>query len=79
MYGHGISTEGEIIDLGVENNLIEKSGSWYSYDGDRIGQGKENVRQYLIENPKIKEEIKQKILDITIPSVSKKKNSSNGK
>ena len=79
LYGHGISTEGEIIDLGVENNLIEKSGSWYSYDGDRIGQGKENVRGYLIENPKIKEEIKQKILDITIPSVSKKKNSSNGK
>ena len=79
LYGHGISTEGEIIDLGVENNLIEKSGSWYSYDGDRIGQGKENVRGYLIENPKIKEEIKQKILDIMIPSVSKKKNSSNGK
>ena len=79
LYGHGISTEGEIIDLGVENNLIEKSGSWYSYDGDRIGQGKENVRGYLIENPKIKEEIKQKILDIMIPSVSKKKNSANGK
>ena len=79
LYGHGISTEGEIIDLGVENNLIEKSGSWYSYNGDRIGQGKENVREYLIENPKIKEEIKQKILDTMIPSVSKKKNSTNGK
>ena len=79
LYGHGISTEGEIIDLGVENNLIEKSGSWYSYDGDRIGQGKENVREYLIENPKIKEEIKQKILDTMIPSASKKKNSTNGK
>ena len=79
MYGHGISTEGEIIDLGVENNLIEKSGSWYSYDGDRIGQGKENVREYLIENPEIKEEIKQKILDTMIPSASKKKNSTNGK
>ena len=75
----GISTEGEIIDLGVENNLIEKSGSWYSYDGDRIGQGKENVREYLIENPKIKEEIKKKILDTMIPSASKKKNSTNGK
>ena len=79
LYGHGISAEGEIIDLGVENNLIEKSGSWYSYDGDRIGQGKENVREYLIENPKIKEEIKQKILDTMIPSASKKKNSTNGK
>ena len=53
LYGHGISTEGEIIDMGVESNLIEKSGSWYSYDGDRIGQGKENVREFLADNPKI--------------------------
>ena len=53
IYGHGISTEGEIIDMGVEHDLIEKSGSWYSYDGDRIGQCKENVREFLSENPKI--------------------------
>jgi len=78
LYGHGISTEGEIIDLGVENNLIEKSGSWYSYEGDRIGQGKENVRQFLIENPEIKDDIKQKILEAMLPSASKKKNSTNG-
>ncbi len=78
LYGHGISTEGEIIDLGVENNLIEKSGSWYSYEGDRIGQGKENVRHFLIENPEIKDDIKEKILEIMLPSVSKKKNSTNG-
>ncbi|GIS41538.1 MAG: hypothetical protein Ct9H90mP13_13840 [Pseudomonadota bacterium] len=61
LYGHGISTEGEIIDMGVENNLIEKSGSWYSYDGDRIGQGKENVREFLADNPKIAKALAKKI------------------
>jgi len=61
LYGHGISTEGEIIDMGVENNLIEKSGSWYSYDGDRIGQGKENVREFLVDNPKIAKALAKKI------------------
>ena len=66
LYGHGISTEGEIIDMGVENNLIEKSGSWYSYNGDRIGQGKENVREFLIENPKIAKELTDKIRQIMI-------------
>ena len=66
LYGHGISTEGEIIDMGVENNLIEKSGSWYSYNGDRIGQGKENVREFLVENPKIAKELTEKIRQIMI-------------
>jgi recombination protein RecA len=47
MYGQGISREGEIIEMGVAQNIIEKSGSWYSYKGERIGQGKENVRAYL--------------------------------
>ena len=61
LYGHGISTEGEIIEMGVENNLIEKSGSWYSYDGDRIGQGKENVREFLSDNPKIAKALVKKI------------------
>ncbi|MDG2297058.1 MAG: recombinase RecA [Gammaproteobacteria bacterium] len=78
LYGHGISTEGELIDMGVENNLIEKSGSWYSYNEERIGQGKENVRIFLLDNPKIASNIKQKILEITLPSVAKK-NSKNGK
>ena len=58
LYGHGISTEGELIDIGVENNLIEKSGSWYSYNGERIGQGKENVRIFLMDNPKIASTLK---------------------
>ena len=78
LYGHGISTEGELIDIGVENNLIEKSGSWYSYNGERIGQGKENVRIFLIDNPKIASNLKQKILEIILPSVAKK-DSKNGK
>jgi recombination protein RecA len=51
MYGTGISREGEIIELGVQQGLIEKSGSWYSYNGERIGQGKENVRTFLQQNP----------------------------
>lgn len=57
MYGEGISKLGEIIDLGVKANIIEKSGSWYAYDGNKIGQGKENVRQFLKDNPEISEKI----------------------
>src|SRR5579871_5453023 len=57
MYGAGISREGEIIEMGVQQNLIEKSGSWYTYKDTRIGQGKDNVRQYLKENPHMAEEI----------------------
>lgn len=51
LYGEGISHEGELIDLGVANNLIDKAGAWYSYNGERIGQGKENARQFLRDNP----------------------------
>jgi recombination protein RecA len=61
MYGHGISREGEIIDMGVEADIVEKSGSWYSYNGDRIGQGKDNVRDFLKENPAIAQDIESKI------------------
>jgi recombination protein RecA len=57
MYGQGISREGEIIELGVLHNLIEKSGSWYSYNGERIGQGKENVRTYLQQHKETAREI----------------------
>jgi len=57
LYGEGTSHEGEIIDLGVKHGLIEKSGAWYSYNGDRVGQGKENVRNHLRENPDITDEI----------------------
>jgi recombination protein RecA len=61
MYGAGISREGEIIDMGVEADIVEKSGSWYSYNGDRIGQGKDNVREFLKENPTIAQDIEAKI------------------
>ena len=61
LYGEGISREGEIIELGVAHNIIEKSGAWYSYGKDRIGQGKDNTRDWLRENPKIADEIEAKI------------------
>jgi len=61
MYGGGISKEGEIIDLGSKCEVVEKSGSWYSYNGERIGQGRENVKDYLKANPKIAKEIEDKI------------------
>lgn len=61
MYGTGISMEGELIDLGSESNIIEKSGAWYAYKGEKIGQGKENVKEYLKSNPKVKEEILKKV------------------
>ncbi len=53
LYGEGVSREGEIIELGVKHGFIDKAGAWYSYQGDRIGQGKENVRNFLKENPDI--------------------------
>ena len=61
MYGQGVSIEGEIVDLGAEIDVLEKSGAWYAYNGEKIGQGRENVKEYLKENPDIKEEIEQKI------------------
>jgi recombination protein RecA len=61
LYGEGISREGEIIELGVQHNIIEKSGAWYSYGKDRIGQGKDNTREYLRENPKMANEIESRI------------------
>jgi recombination protein RecA len=57
LYGEGISREGDLIDLGVARNVVEKSGSWFSYKGDRIGQGRENSRQFLKDNPDIREKI----------------------
>ncbi|MGJ8559235.1 MAG: recombinase RecA [Litorimonas sp.] len=62
MYGEGISKTGELIDMGVLADVIEKSGSWYSYGDERIGQGRENVRKFLIEHPEMMAEIEQKIL-----------------
>jgi recombination protein RecA len=67
MYGTGISREGEIIDLGVREGMVAKSGSWYSYKEDRIGQGKDNARQYLIDNPDIAAEIEAGIRAKLLP------------
>ena len=67
LYGHGVSREGELIDLGVAHNLVEKSGSWYSYNGERIGQGKENVRTHLLAHPEIITELDQKLREILLP------------
>ena len=62
MYGEGISKTGEILDLASKDGIVEKSGAWYSYNGDRIGQGRENSKTFLNENPEILEEIKTKLL-----------------
>ncbi len=68
LYGEGISREGEIIDFGVELGLVDKAGSWYSYAGDKIGQGKDNVRNFLKENPKISAEIEGQIREALLPT-----------
>ncbi|MCG8486866.1 MAG: recombinase RecA [Candidatus Thiodiazotropha sp.] len=68
LYGEGISHQGEIIELGVQQGIVDKSGAWYSYNGDRIGQGKENVRNFLKENPDIADEIETRIRAELLPS-----------
>lgn len=70
MYGEGVSREGEIIDLGVEAGIVEKTGAWYSYNGEKLGQGKENVKLLLKENIELRDEIEQKVreyYDIALP------------
>jgi len=72
LYGEGISREGELIELGVEHGLVKKSGAWYSYGDDRIGQGKDNVRQFLKDNPDmaadIERQVREKLLPKTMPA-----------
>jgi recombination protein RecA len=67
LYGEGISREGEIIDLGVKADVIEKSGAWYSYEGNRVGQGKDNVRVFLKENPDLAQAIEARIREQLLP------------
>jgi len=71
LYGEGVSRLGEVIDLGVQTNLIEKSGAWYSYGGNRIGQGKDNVRSYLREHLSLAEEIESKIRAQLLPQTAR--------
>jgi len=73
LYGEGISREGELIELGVEHKIIKKSGAWYSYGDDRIGQGRDNVRQFLRDNPEMADEIEKKIRAILLPKPEEKK------
>ena len=68
MYGKGVSSEGCIIDLGVENNIIDKSGSWFAYNGAKIAQGRDAAKQYLIDHPDVREEIEEKIRDSYMPA-----------
>ena len=69
LYGEGISREGELIDMGSDNKIVEKSGAWYSYGGERIGQGKDNARQYLKDNPSVAKEIEEKLRIALAPAV----------
>ena len=62
MYGEGISAESSLVNVGTDMNILEKSGSWYSYKGERIAQGKENVKKYLAENPAVADEIREQIM-----------------
>jgi len=68
LYGEGISRLGELIDMGVEYDMVNKAGSWYSYNDERIGQGKENARAYLLENPEMANEIDQRLREQLLPS-----------
>lgn len=64
MFGEGISTQGDILDLAAENNIINKSGAWYAYDGNKIGQGRENAKQYLKDNPQVCAEVERKVREL---------------
>ncbi len=68
LYGQGISREGELIELGVRESIVDKSGAWYSYNGDRIGQGKDNVRNYLKDNPEIAADIERQLREKLLPA-----------
>ena len=72
LYGEGVSLEGELIDLGVQNGLIDKAGAWYSYNGDRIGQGKENVRKFMLEHPEMATDIDTKLRELLLPKPDNK-------
>ena len=61
LYGQGISREGGLIDMGVEHGFVRKAGAWYTYEGDQLGQGKENARNFLRDNPDLADEIEKKI------------------
>jgi recombination protein RecA len=69
IYGVGISREGSLIDLGVEVGVVKKAGAWYTYEADQLGQGKENARAFLIDNPDLANDIEKKIREHYVPVV----------
>jgi recombination protein RecA len=73
MYGRGISREGSVVDVGTELGVLEKSGSWYSYKGERIGQGRENAKMFLAQNTKVMDEIEEKVKEMLNLDSSKTK------
>ncbi len=75
MYGEGVSHEGEIIDLAVEAGIVDKSGAWFSYQGEKLGQGKENVKLLLKDNIELRDELDQKVRDFYDISIEKEKKS----
>ena len=76
MYGEGVSREGEIIDLAVEAGIVDKTGAWYAYNGEKLGQGKENVKLLLKENIELRDEIEQKVREYYDISLTKKDDTS---
>jgi recombination protein RecA len=77
LYGEGISREGELIDMGVEAKLVDKAGAWYGYDGERIGQGKENARQYMKDNPSVAKQLEAQLREKFVPVVAVPEESGN--
>jgi len=73
MYGRGISKSGEILDLGTELNIIQKSGSWFSYEGNKLGQGRDAVKQLIEDNPELMEELERRIKEKVAPVENNKK------
>jgi recombination protein RecA len=67
LYGVGISREGSLIDFGVEHGIVKKSGAWYTYDGEQLGQGKENARTFLEQHPEIAQDIESKLREKLLP------------
>jgi recombination protein RecA len=72
MYGKGISKSGEIVDLGVELNILQKSGSWFSYEGNKLGQGRDAVKQLIEDNPELMDELEKKIKEKLMPTIAPK-------
>ncbi len=69
MYGHGISREGSVLDLAVDESIVKKSGAWYTYDGEQLGQGRENAKKYLTENPEVMVEISDRVWKAVMPEI----------